>query len=370
MEPYELDDNEYGESGIEDIISELDTLRVEIDDNIAEGELYLLGEVFGTCIKRPLEVWRRLDEGKYEYEFRIDPDRRDYSVETRDTLGVHAQADGYQAADEDFPFRTDGTVKREAGAPWYRAIPQRAAVASFTTNRPCDVVEIGLKSVVYRQITGFTNLNSLMDEDAIEEFEQDKEDNSQITPGRMTKYTSRWSFFQLYGRIMDGTDRTWQRLIPNNDAYEAFAVYNNNPSELYNTIQIKQNGKDLYEYELRPVPGNLMIKRVLKDRKDVVVYLLTGNALDIEDPERTNSFDVVGKPNSNGLNISFTGKIETLTSDKLMNPEWVRGKPYNRLLQNWRHQTHQNQRHRLPHWTAMGAAVQQRVEGRQQPASL
>ena len=52
-----------------------------------------------------------------------------------------------------------------------------------------------------------------MDEDAIEDFEQDKEDNSQITPGRMTKYTSRWSFFQLYGRIMDGTDRTWQRLI-------------------------------------------------------------------------------------------------------------------------------------------------------------
>ena len=328
-EPYELDDNEYGESGIEDIISELDTLRVEIDDNIAEGELYLLGEVFGTCIERPLEVWRRLNEGKYEYEFRIDPDRRDYSKEAEDTKGVHAQTEGYQKEDSDFPYRTDGTVKREAGAPWYRAIPQRAAIASFTTNRPCDVVEIGLKSIVYRQITGFTNLNSLMDKDAIEEFEQDEEDNSQITPGRMTKYTSRWSFFQLYGRIMDGTDRRWQRLMPNdNDAYEAFAVYNNNPSELYNTIQIKQNGKDLYEYELRPVPGNLMIKRVLKDKKDVLVYLLTGNALDINDPERTNSFDVNGKPNSNGLNISFTGKIETLTSNKLMNPEWVRGKPY------------------------------------------
>ena len=332
-ERYQLDDHDYGEDGdnIEDVINELDTLRIEIDDNIAEGELYLLGEVFGTCIQRPLEVWRRRSEN-YDYRFRIDADRSDPSRESRGTGGVHSQPDGYEDANRHpkYPYRSGNeAVLTEAGAPWFRSVPQRAAIASFTTNRPCDVVEIGLKSIVYRQITGFTNLNSLPNEERIEEFEQDKDDQSQITPGRMSKYTSRWSFFQLYGRILNGASNDWQRLTDTeNEAFEAFAVYNNNPSELYNTIQIKQNGKDLYEYELRPVPGNLMIKRVVDGNKEVVIYLLTGNALDIDDPNRANTFSIPGRPNADGLTVSYTGKRETLTAEKLMNPEWIRGKPY------------------------------------------
>ena len=86
--------------------------------------------------------------------------------------------------------------------PWERLCVQRAAVATFSNNRSCDATEIGLKSIVYRQITGFANVNSYPGDDVIEDYEE--KGGGSITLGQLSKYTKRFSFFRLYAGLGSG----------------------------------------------------------------------------------------------------------------------------------------------------------------------
>ena len=85
---------------------------------------------------------------------------------------------------------------RGAGFPWERSCVQQVAIASLTNNRPCHATEIGIKSEVWRQMTGSTNLNGFH-EHTVEKYEHD---GGQISVGTVTKYMKRYGFFKLYVR--------------------------------------------------------------------------------------------------------------------------------------------------------------------------
>ena len=63
-----------------------------------------------------------------------------------------------------------------------------------SNNRDCHITEIGLKSTVYKQITGFANVNSQPNEDVIKTFEND---GDSLALGQMAKYLNRYSSLWL-----------------------------------------------------------------------------------------------------------------------------------------------------------------------------
>ena len=205
--------------------------------------------------------------------------------------------------------------------PWERLCVQRAAVATFSNNRSCDATEIGLKSIVYRQITGFANVNSYPGDDVIEDYEE--KGGGSITLGQLSKYTKRFSFFRLYARQLGSG--AWTELTAGS-AGKVFAVRGNAPVEMYNTIHIKHpNEFSQHEYRLVPYPGNSMINQVRKGNSQLV-YLLNGTML--EKISGNNDFE------RGGYTVYWTGTKYNLSQIDLENREWVLGAPETRVEGN------------------------------------
>ena len=122
---------------------------------------------------------------------------------------------------------------RGGAYPWVRPTVQQASIASLTNNRPCHATEIGIKSEVWRQLTGAINKNGFPTTDTIEEYEQE---GGQITVGTITKYIKRYSFFTLYARELGAND--WLDIT----GEAPFAVRGTSPISQYNTIHIEHPG--------------------------------------------------------------------------------------------------------------------------------
>jgi len=126
---------------------------------------------------------------------------------------------------------------RSTHAPWELNTLQRVAVASITNNRDCDVTEIGLKSKVFKQITGFPNVNShpggLSYSNPSGTLKNYQNDNGNIGLGPLNKYVSRYSFFRLQARKANTTDD-----FVTIDNGKPFAIKGRTPQFQYNFIRI------------------------------------------------------------------------------------------------------------------------------------
>ena len=208
-----------------------DQARADATDNLDTGELYLLGaEIFRVTDIEPTsrEPWDTEErETRYHNLERVDEyNRSGYS---------------YKGAFIDNPIQ----LRRPD-----RAVPlQRVSVGNIATTRAVDMVEIGIKSTVWRQVSGFPNVNEL-DLDRVDEYARD---GATYNLGTVDIYTERLSFFRFLIRKV-GT-QTWDEP----SGQKIFAIRGRNPQELNNMLRIGFKERAEYEFRFIPVCGNAVL---------------------------------------------------------------------------------------------------------------
>ena len=274
----------------EDIRNQVNQQRVFIDDNISEGELYILANRVAVCIERPNE--RFIPESKtprdYVYKFRyVEPEPGTYdgyqTINTQDIRNVNGHwEDGYYQI-------------------------QRFADAIVSNNQTCDCTEIGIASTVWKRIAG-SNINNFPGGDVVEEMENNDAGGS-YDIGRMDMYLPRYSFFSL--QIKKEGTTSWKSTPC------LFAVKGERPTEQHNAIRIYQP-RGQHEYRLRPYPSKLAFYRNLENDKPI--YLLDARkGLDVDRSEA----DFVRA--DDGFTVYFEGAQLRFTDSLGRNAETYKG---------------------------------------------
>jgi hypothetical protein len=285
-------EDKFSDWGTEDVASSVNADRENTDDSLAIGEQYLIGTAIGSLISANISnsgedgIWQK--NLTKQFTFKIDEPG---DIQVRSVTQAHN--------------------------PYELLLIQKCAIGVITNSFKCTTTEIGLKSVVNRQITGFANVNSHPGywqyygppDNAGEEAEDGvvhkyEKKNGNISLGQMSKYVKRLSFFELYARAVD--DDEWTKI-----GDKPFAVLGRTPQPQYNFIRINHTNDELREFKFQPVPGNF-IKRQYREKD---VNLLTGTKL--------TSIQV----NDSGIqSIYFNGRTDyKLTDNAVSNPEWFLG---------------------------------------------
>lgn len=269
---YRIGDNEEDDKfspwGVEDVRQSVESIRVNADAALSVGELYLAGTNLAVCTKiSTVAPWRRGLIKQFTLKW----------TEGRGPLEITTSLDTHKVDQ--------------------KLVIQRAAVATVSTSRPCDAIEIGIKSTVFRQINGFSNVNSYPDESTRKTYEKK---GGSFTLGSVNKYIKRYSFFRLQRR--PASSSSWVDVIPG----EVFAVKGNNPQAQYSSIKVYHSDSYNWEYRLHPYPGN-QFKRDFLNRK--YVNLLSAG-------QRT-------KYVASGSTIVFSGYRTFLRRSDVENREWI-----------------------------------------------
>jgi len=274
---------DFSDWSAEDVSSSVNADRENTDDTLAIGEQYLIGTAKGILISHDEGIWEENKTKKFTFKI-IEPGK----VQVKSVKDAHN------------PYET--------------LLIQKCAIGVITNSYKCDTTEIGIKSVVNKQITGFANVNShpgywqyygKPDEAGIDGVVHDYEKkNGNISLGQMSKYVKRYSFFELYTRTVDEDD--WTKI-----GDKPFAVLGRTPQPQYNFIRINHSNEELREFKLEPVPGNLIKSQYIGEE----INLLTGTKL------------AHVTSDSSGINsIYFNGQSNyVLTPSRASNPEWFLG---------------------------------------------
>ena len=279
MDP-ESDLGSFDPWGKEDVRNSVDTDRERIDDNITLGESYMIGNCFGVCVEIPQQgIWER---GNF----------KDFIFEITD-LG---------AGDHSIDIRSGTAGLRSAHAPHELNILQRSTIATVSNNRNCDTTEIGLKSTVYRQITGFPNVNShpggFSYTTPTGTLFSYQDDNGNISLGPMSKYCTRYSFFRLQVRKA-GTDDNFETI----DNGKPFAVKGRTPQPQYNFIRIN-HPIGQYEFRFLPYNGNDIVRFFLGNDNSII-RLLKDNCELQADTFASEATGLIYEFRYTGLNINL-----------------------------------------------------------------
>ena len=288
----EPDKSKFDPWGVDDIKSAVDSSREEADDAIQVGESYLIGTAIAVCISKPEKIWTPGTDRVCH--FRVD------------TPGVIDVA----------------TNIRQANPGYERLTIQKCSIGTISNSRSCDVTEIGLKSKVFKQVTGFPNVNS--HPGAVDWAKQNGDDtegvvkryqdeNGSITLGSMSKYLMRYSFFRLQARIAGDNETDWN-YIDNNIP---FCIKGNSPQDQYNFIRINHNNTQNREFEFRfiPFPGNL-IKHNYVDTNRKVRLLNASEDLESYSSRKGNQL----------YEVFYKGSDQQLKKGEVSNPDWYLGK--------------------------------------------
>ena len=270
--------------GLDDVNTATDSRLSAADAIIGIGDLFLFGGALLKCIDRPAtpyEASRGLDR---EYEFECIEAGRVY----------------FQNADHN-PLEV-------ANSPFGQTL-QRVDIATVTNNRVCDQTEIGIKSVVFKRIDNFANVNSEPPVEILQEYERD---NQAFSLGRVSTYQHRYSFFELqYRRIEDANSTAFTSI----SGGKFFGVKGDNPQPQYNTITIS-HPPGQYEFRLLPVPGSTINGLYLQpDLPARQLCLLTGNPSEESRPQ-------IVSQDRNNFTVSFTGESVFLSEDTVSNDEF------------------------------------------------
>ena len=284
--------------GLEDVTNSINSGREKIDNNLNVGDIYMVGSALTVCKKKSYT------DGNIEGVWRV-------GSACVAELEVIESGDIYYAND----------IGSQAKRPYENLTVQRCAIASVANNRSCEVTEIGIKSTVWRQITGFPNANShpgSIDYQAqvgtVYRYEQN---NGGITLGQLNKYIHRLSFFRLFARVA-GESNSWQAI----DNNIPFLIKNNNTLPLYHFIRI--NHVDLYpkqlEFRLVPYPGNLA-KRDFDGKKVRLIHHHTATNSDIAVLDEITGI----KLDNANISVVYPGRLVELNANYMSNPEYYLG---------------------------------------------
>ena len=288
MNPIDDIQGDFQPWGLQDVKTSVDSDRERIDDNISIGESYLIGSSLAICTE--IQQDRLWAEGtSKDFDFKIT----DVGVDADPRIDMRGSSNGF----------------RSTLAPWQVNTLQRVAVASISNNRDCDVTEIGLKSKVFKQITGFPNVNShpggFSYTNPSGTLNSYQNDNGNISLGPLNKYVSRYSFFRLQARKANTTDD-----FVTIDNGKPFAIKGRTPQFQYNFIRIN-HPRSQYEFRFVPFPGN-EIKRSFIDNRNSQIRLLRSNA-------------PLQQDTSGEFGIRYAGFDVVLTGGDVSNSEWFLG---------------------------------------------
>ena len=270
----------FSDWGAEDVASSINGDRENTDDTLAIGEQYLVGTAKGILISHTSGIWEENRTKNFVFKI-IEPGE----VQVRPITAAHS------------PYET--------------LLIQKCAIGVITNSYKCDTTEIGIKSVVNKQITGFANVNSHPgfwryygepDNAGVDGVVHDYEKkDGNISLGQMSKYVKRYSFFKLYTRTVG--QNNWTEI-----GNKPFAVLGRTPQPQYNFIRINHSNEELREFKLEPFPGN----KIKTDYVGEQVNLLTGTTL--------------AHVSTGEFSIYFNGQSNyVLTASRASNPEWFLG---------------------------------------------
>ena len=288
MNPVEDVSGDFNPWGLQDVKTGVDSDRERIDDNISIGESYLIGSALGICTNvSTTELW---SENNYkDFDFKIT----ELGPDSISELEMRGSTDGFLSAH----------------SPWELDVLQKVAIAAVSNNRACNITEIGLKSKVFKQITGFPNVNShpggFSYSNPSGTLNSYQNDNGNIGLGPLNKYVTRYSFFRLQARKANSTDD-----FVTIDNEKPFAIKGRTPQFQYNFIRIN-HPKSQYEFRFVPYPGN-EIKRSFVDNRNKQIRLLRSNA-------------PLQQDTSNEFAIRYSGFDVTITGGDVSNSEWFLG---------------------------------------------
>ena len=270
--------------GLDDVNTATDSRLSAADAIISVGDLYLFGGALLKCIDRPATP--------YEASRGLD---REYEFECIEPGSVYFQ-------------NADHNPLEKANNPFGQTL-QRVDIATVTNNRVCDQTEIGIKSVVFKRIDNFANVNSEPPLEILEDFEKNKQ---AFSLGRVTTFQNRYSFFELqYRKIKDPSTTAFISI----SAGKFFGVKGDNPQPQYNTITIS-HPPGQYEFRLLPVPGSTIDGLYLQPDLPVKqLCLLTGNPAEESRPH-------VISQDVNDFVVSFSGEFVSLTENTVSNDEF------------------------------------------------
>lgn len=216
--------------GVTEGINAINQSKISADTILDVGELYLIGSDIYRCTDRKNlkgqegAPYEPKESGSILYKLTREPEHKLGWVNSK-WIRVDDSAD----------------IHREFHCPI-----QKVALGSIGTTRAVDMVEIGFKSVVYRQINGYPNIAQFSYKEIANDYAKDQQT---WQPGTIQAYYDRVSLFRMEVKKGNGL---WKNLLGN----DIFAVHGQNPQPLYNVIRMQMKEKDFYEFRFIPVSGN------------------------------------------------------------------------------------------------------------------
>ena len=262
--------------GVEDINTAIDERISITDSSINVGDLFS----FGTSIIKCTEA---VKNKPYEPG---DPSKEYKFVCIEKGAGVFINADNNPEVENVPPFGTH---------------LQKIDIATVTNNRKCDQTEIGIKSVVYKRIDSFANVNSEPPTRILEEYEKDKQS---FSLGRVSTFQARYSFFKILYRPIGAPN------FIDISSDQIFAIRGNNTQPQYNTILIS-HPRGQYEFKILPLSGHFAdLRHISPVGQASVVHVLTGQGF--------GQFY-----NSSNIQIGYTGNQYFITDKRASNDEFI-----------------------------------------------
>ena len=244
-------------------INACDQSRIDADVSIEVGDLFLLGDEIVRCSNKSGQVpWEVVQGSRTE---------KRYTLETVEEYGSYDKADGGSSKTTRIDTYQGSKGLRQIARTDLAYPLQRVAIGAVSTTRAVDMVEIGIKSTVWRQCNGYPNVTEFLGFGQVNRYAKD---GSTFQLGSQQVYHERLSFFRVEYR-KTGVDQAWSDISPE----APFAVYGNNPAGVYNMIRISHSERNEFEYRFIPISGNVFCELgEWATPKDIEINLLQEDA--------------------------------------------------------------------------------------------
>ena len=230
--------------GFSDVRGATEQLRIEADDALQVGEQFMIGRT----------LWQVVNRDNY-----YEPRERTATIRLRCTesttiddvswVGIASRA----AVNNPIVGPEDGQNYLERKGyvdPDFWPLC-KYSLADVRNVRPCDSTEFGIRSQVWAQANGITNLRDVPTPSQQDDYDQEM---IQLSEGTVQRYLARTSVFTIWFRPVDSlqTDQGFQPLG------DQFLITGESPSDIYNYIRVSHqrlNG-NARQFEYRFIPKN------------------------------------------------------------------------------------------------------------------
>ena len=322
------EDSMFKSQKVEDVNQVADASRADVDDLLNVGETYRISNFDAICLYRD-------PEDEPPYEGRLQRRQITYVFEVLSDRGYIKMMDQFR---EGRIFGNAYNDRIEYGSDLRGKVDDRSDIEDkrqFGNNHPCDcsfiseineavvsmtrptnVLEIGIKSQVWRKIQG-PNVADYPGDAYIEKLAQS---GSTVQLGQLDRYMRRYSFFRLhyrkagFGLDPEEAGNDWDRVL---DADVVFCVQGSTPRDQYNYIKIKigdNNFDQLYEFRLEPVSGAVMDWKIYNANEQsvrVAMFSWEGNK------RVQNPVDIRSSLAARGWEVAFNGTMRSLSLAEL-----------------------------------------------------